>query len=172
MRHNKIIGWETLFEVMDQVQKYSPWLSRQIGRTVKHWPFWLTGLQIVSWEDRKAHTRLPFTVRSTVGQELSQGQLLMGAELCVRLVLLRLAHEIPFRLQFKSSRVEMHNMGDQAVDFRFSISEEEWEPLRLSLARESSAESEIAVTATLADGRAALTATFQIAFQLEKFLTS
>jgi hypothetical protein len=96
--------------------------------------------------------------------------LLLGAELCLRLVLLRYRHEFPFRYTIKSSRVEIHHPVDQSVDFRFKIDFDEWERIRLQLARGLLSTEEFVVPATLADGRSALQAHFQVAFQLEKFL--
>jgi len=170
MRHNKIIGWSTFLEVVEQVQKLSPWLSRQIAQRASEWPFWYSGLQVRKWEDRMAHVHLPLSVRNAVDGEICQGHLLLGAELCLRLVLLRYRHEFPFRYQIKASRVEGHHTVDQAVDFRCSVEFAEWERIRIELARGQAALAEFVVPATLADGRSALQASFQVAFQLEKLL--
>jgi hypothetical protein len=48
----------------------------------------------------------------------------------------------------------------------------EWERLRIELARGHNVTLEFVVTATLADGRSALQAAFEVAFQLEKLLPS
>lgn len=170
MRHNKIIGWSMFLEVVEQVQKYSPWLSRQISKRVSEWPFWYSGLEILKWEDRVAHVRMPLSVRNSLDGEICQGHLLLGAELCMRLVLLRYRHEFPFRYWLKASRVEIHHNVDQPVDFRFTIDFAEWERIRLDLARGNPVMAEFVVPATLADGRSALQASFHVAFQLEKFL--
>lgn len=170
MRHNKFIGWSTFLEVVEQVQKVSPWLSRQIQQRAAEWPFWYSGLQVKQWEDTKAHVHMPLSVRNSVDGEICQGHLLLGAELCLRLVLLRYRHEFPFRYQIKSSRLELHHTVDQSVDFRFSMDTPEWEHLRLELARGNSGALELVVPATLADGRSALQAGFAVTFQLEKLL--
>jgi len=170
MRHNKIIGWDTFLGVVEQVQKISPWLSRQIRQRASEWPFWYSGLQVRKWEDRMAHVHLPLSVRNSVDGEICHGHLLLGAELCMRLVLLRYRHEFPFRYQIKSSRLELHHTVDQAVDFRFSMDMPEWERLRLELARGNSVTPEFIVPATLSDGRSALQAAFEVTFQLEKLL--
>lgn len=170
MRHNKFIGWDTFLEVVGQVQKYSPWLSRQISKRVSEWPYWYSGLTVRDWQDRAAHVQLPINLRNSVDGEVSQGHLLLGAEMALRLVLLRYRHEFPFRYWIKSSRVEVHHFVDQSVDFRFSIPFDEWEKIRLDLARGNPCRAEFIVTGTLADGRSALHATFEVAFQLEKFL--
>jgi hypothetical protein len=170
MRHNKIVGWSAFLEVVEQVQKISPWLSRQITQRASEWPFWYSGMQVRKWEDRVAHIHLPVSVRNSVEGEICQGHLLLGAELCLRLVLLRYRHEFPFRYQLKSSRVELYHIVDQSVDFRFSVDTPEWERLRIELARGNSVTLDFVVPATLADGRLALQAGFQVAFQLEKLL--
>lgn len=170
MRHNKIIGWSTFLEVVEQVQKISPWLSRQISQRASEWPFWYSGLVVRKWEDRVAHVHLPMNARNSLEGEISQGHLLLGAELCLRLVLLRYRHEFPFRFQIRSSRLELHHAVDQSVDFRFLIDFPEWETVRLDLAKGHAVSSQFIVPATLADGRSALQAEFQVAFQLEKFL--
>ena len=59
MRHNKIIGWERFFEVVEKVQKFSPWLSRQIAKRASEWPFWFSGVQIMEWREGKVWVRLP-----------------------------------------------------------------------------------------------------------------
>jgi hypothetical protein len=170
MRHNKIVGWSTFLEVVEQVQKISPWLSRQIAQRASEWPFWYSGLQVRKWEDRAARVHMPLSLRNSVDGEICHGHLLLGAELALRLVLLRYRHEFPFRYQIKSSRMELHHPVDQAVDFRFSMDTPEWERLRLELARGNSVSLEFVVPATLTDGRSALQAGFQVAFQLEKLL--
>lgn len=170
MRHNKIVGWETFLDVIEKVQKFSPWLSRQMQKTAREWPYWYSGVQVQNWEDRMAAARMPVTTRNSVEGEICQGHLLLGAELCLRLVLLRYRHEFPFRYSIKSSRVETHHSVDQSVDFRFKIDFEEWERIRLQLARGLLSTEEFVVPATLADGRSALQAHFQVAFQLEKLL--
>lgn len=170
MRHNKIIGWGTFLEVVEQVQKMSPWLSRQIAKRASEWPFWYSGLQVKEWEGNAAHVHLPLSVRNSVDNEVCQGHLLLGAELALRLVLLRYRHEFPFRYWFKGSRLEVHHVVDQAVDFRCKIDFAEWERIRLDIARGHTAEAEFIVPAFLGDGRSALQAHLHVAFQLEKFL--
>src|SRR5262245_44712971 len=96
MRHNKIIGWDRFLGVVEQVQKFSPWLSRQIAKRASEWPFWYSGLTIKEWQDRQAWVELPQSFRNSVDNEITQGHLVLGAELSVRLVLLRLRQEFPF----------------------------------------------------------------------------
>ncbi|MBX3020206.1 MAG: hypothetical protein KF799_00895 [Bdellovibrionales bacterium] len=170
MRHNKYIGWDTFLGVIEQVQKVSPWLSRQMARRAADWPFWFSGLSIKEWTDRQACVHLPFSLRTSVDGELCQGHLLLGAELTLRLLLLRYRQEFPFRYRIRGSRVEVHHALDQAVDYKFAIAFEEWERLRLELASHSQGESEFVFHSYLADGRVAATFTFQVAFQLEKLL--
>lgn len=170
MRHNKIIGWDRFLEVVEQVQKLSPWLSRQIAKRAAEWPFWYSGLQVREWEGNTAHVRLPISVRNSVDGEICQGHLLLGAELALRLVLLRYRHEFPFRYWFKGSRIEVHHVVDQTVDFRCQVEVNEWEKIRLDIARGQVSEIEFVVPAFLADGRSALQVHLQVAFQLEKFL--
>lgn len=172
MRHNKIIGWGTFLEVVEQVQKVSPWLSRQIAKRAAEWPFWYSGLQVQEWEGNTAHVHLPMNARNSVENEICQGHLLLGAEFAVRLVLLRYRHEFPFRFYFRSSRLEIHHHVDQAVDFRCKIDFDEWEKIRLDIARGQTAEAEFIVPVLLRDGRSAAQAHFQVAFQLEKFLSA
>lgn len=170
MRHNKIIGWERFLGVVEQVQKFSPWLSRQIAKRASEWPFWYSGLTIQDWGERHVDVRLPLSFRNSVDGQVSHGHLLLGAELSLRLVLLRLRQEFPFRYRLLSSSGETHHVVDQAVDFRFSLSFEEWEELRLRLAREGRAEIEFVVHARLLDTRSAGRFHFRAAFELEKFL--
>lgn len=172
MRHNKIIGWGTFLEVVEQVQKVSPWLSRQIAKRASEWPFWYSGLQVKEWEGNTSHVHMPLSVRNSVENEICQGHLLLGAELALRLVLLRYRHEFPFRYRFKASRVELHHDVDQAVDYRCKIDFQEWERIRLDIARGQICEAEFVVPAILTDGRSALQVHFQVAFQLEKFLSA
>mgnify|MGYP000909002311 CR=1 FL=1 len=170
MRHNKIIGWEKFLGVVEQVQKFSPWLSRQIATRASEWPFWYSGLAIQEWGERQAWVRLPKSFRNTVEDEISMGHLALGAELAVRLVLLRLRQEFPFRYRLTGVTGETHHAVDQAVDFKFSLNAEEWERLRLTLARETSGEGEFAIQARLLDGRSCGLFTVRAAFELEKFL--
>lgn len=170
MRHNKFIGWDRFLGVVEQVQKISPWLSRQIAKRASEWPFWYSGLQIREWDERQVWVHLPHSFRNTVDNEICQGHLLLGAELSLRLVLLRLRQEFPFRYRLQSAQSETHHAVDQAVDFKFSIPFEEWERLRLELARESQAQTEFVMQAQLADGRLAGHFSFRAAFELEKFL--
>lgn len=170
MRHNKIIGWERFLGVVEQVQKFSPWLSRQIATRASEWPFWYSGLAIKEWGERQVWVQLPKTFRNSVDSEISMGHLLLGAELSVRLVLLRLRQEFPFRYRLTASSAETHHAVDQSVDFQFSIPFEEWERVRLTLAREGQASAEFAVQARLADGRSCGLFTIRAAFELEKFL--
>jgi hypothetical protein len=170
MRHNKFIGWEAFLGVVEQVQKYSPWLSRQIAKRAAEWPFWYSGLQIKDWHDRQVRVHMPFSIRNTADGEVCQGHLLLGAELTLRLLLLRYRQEFPFRYRITGSRIEGHHTLDQAVDYRFEIAFEEWERLRLEMAGTARADAEFVFQAYLADGRSAATFTFQVAFQLEKFL--
>ena len=170
MRHNKIIGWERFLGMVEQVQKYSPWLSRQIAKRASEWPFWYSGLSIKEWNERQVWVQLPHSFRNTVDGEISQGHLILGAELSLRLVLLRQRQEFPFRYRLHGVQGETHHVVDQAVNFRFGLTFEEWENIRLSLAREQRMQSEFSVQAQLADGRSAGRFTFQVAFELEKFL--
>jgi hypothetical protein len=170
MRHNKIIGWQRFLGVVEQVQKFSPWLSRQIATRASEWPFWYSGLAIKEWSERQVWVQLPKTFRNSVDNEISMGHLSLGAELSVRLVLLRLRQEFPFRYRLTASSFETHHAVDQSVDFQFSIPFEEWELVRLNLAREGQASAEFAVQARLADGRSCGLFTIRAAFELEKFL--
>lgn len=170
MRHNKFIGWEAFLGVVERVQKVSPWLSRQIAKRASEWPFFYSGLTIEEWNDRQVKVRMPFSIRNSVDGELCQGHLLLGAELTLRLLLLRYRQEFPFRYRITGSRVEGHHALDQAVDYKFEIPFEEWERLRLEMARGSQAQTEFVFNAYLADGRVAAAFAFQVAFQLEKFL--
>lgn len=170
MRHNKFIGWDAFLGVVEQVQKVSPWLSRQIAKRASEWPFWYSGLQIKEWNDRQVKVHMPFSVRNSVDGELCQGHLLLGAELTLRLLLLRYRQEFPFRYRIKASRVESHHALDQPVDYKFEIGFDEWERLRLELAKESRGESEFVFHAYLADGRQASSFSFQVGFELEKLL--
>ncbi|MGE4131559.1 MAG: hypothetical protein AB7F86_07955 [Bdellovibrionales bacterium] len=170
MLHNKIVGWGTFLEVVERMNKMSPWLSRQIQQRVAEWPFIFSGLHVKDWQDGRAHVHLPKSVRNSLDGEICQGHLLLGAEMALRLVLLRYRHEFPFRFSIRGSRLEMHHPIDQAVDFRFAVEFAEWEKLRLELARGFTSEMTFVVPAFLADGRSALLAELQVRFQLEKFL--
>lgn len=170
MRHNKFIGWDAFLGVVEQVQKVSPWLSRQIAKRASEWPFFYSGLQIKEWGENQVCVHMPQSVRNSVDGELCQGHLLLGAELTLRLLLLRYRQEFPFRYRIESSRVEVRHPLEQAVDYKFGIALEEWERLRLELAGAGTAESEFVFHAYLVDGRMAATFSFQTAFQLEKFL--
>lgn len=170
MRHNKIIGWDKFLGVVEQVEKYSPWLSRQIAKRASEWPFWYSGAQIVEWREQSVWTRLPPSFRNSVDSEICQGHLLLGAELTLRLLLLRYRQEFPFRYRIVSSRIETHHNVDQPVDFKSSIKPGEWEKIRLELAGSTRAREEFVFPAVLADGRLAGNVTFEVAFDLEKFL--
>ena len=170
MRHNKIIGWERFFGVVEQIQKYSPWLSRQIAKRASEWPFWYSGLTIKDWNDGQVCVHLPLSFRNTVDGEIAQGHMVLGAELALRLVLLRLRQEFPFRYRLLSTQSETHHNVDQAVDFLFGLPHEGWERLRLELAREQRTQDEFAIHARLADGRSAGSFTFRVAFELERLL--
>jgi hypothetical protein len=170
MRHNKIIGWDRFLGVVEQVQKFSPWLSRQIAKRASEWPFWYSGLTIKEWQDRQVWVELPQSFRNSVDNEITQGHLVLGAELSVRLVLLRLRQEFPFSYRLTGTQSEVLTKVDQSVDFKFSIPFEEWERLRLELARESKALGEFVLQAQLKDGRLAGHFTVRAAFELEKFL--
>lgn len=170
MRHNKFVGWDAFLGVVEQIQKVSPWLSRQIAKRASEWPFWFSGLQIREWQERRARVHMALSARNSVDGEICQGHVLLGAELTLRLLLLRYRQEFPFRYRLLASSCEIHHVLDQAVEYRFEIPFEEWERLRLALARDSRAQSEFVMQAYLADGRAAASFTFRAAFQLEKFL--
>lgn len=170
MRHNKSFGWQAFLDVVEQVQKVSPWLSRQIAKRASEWPFWYSGLNIKEWRENQVRVNLPQTFRNSVDGEICQGHLLLGAELALRLVLLRYRQEFPFRYRLMGSRVDLLRAVDQSVDYRFEIPKPEFERLRLELARETRAIAEYAVNCFLEDGRSVGTFTFQAAFELEKFL--
>ncbi|MGE0526773.1 MAG: hypothetical protein AB7G93_15145 [Bdellovibrionales bacterium] len=170
MRHNKFIGWDTFLSMVDQVQRVSPWLSRQIAKHASEWPYWYSGLRIKDWRDNQVWVHLPLSFRNAIEGEVCLGHMQLGADLCMRLLLLRYRQEFPFRYRVMSSRGEIHHMVNQSVDFRFSISQTEWERLRLDLSRDSRGEAEFACFAYLTDGRLAGTFTFHLAFTLEKFL--
>ncbi len=170
MLHNKFMAWEKFLGLMEQVEKVSPWLSRQIVKRVSEWPFWMAGLKIRDWAERAAHVHMPFSLRNSVDGEICQGHLLLGAEFCLRLVLLRHRQEFPFHYRIKECAMELHHNVDQSVDFRFKLDLQEWERIRLELARGKSCEAEFVISGTLADGRSALQASFKVGFQLENFL--
>ena len=170
MRHNKIIGWERFLGVVEKVQKVSPWLSRQIAKRASEWPFWYSGVQIKEWRDSQVWVHLPMSFRNTVEGEICQGHLLLAGELTLRLLLLRHRQEFPFRYRLLSSGVETHHSVDQSVDIKFEIGFNEWERIRLELARDSRSTAEFALNANLADGRLAASFHFRVAFELEKFL--
>jgi hypothetical protein len=117
MRHNKIIGWDRFLGVVEQVQKFSPWLSRQIAKRASEWPFWYSGLTIKEWQDRQVWVELPQSFRNSVDNEITQGHLVLGAELSVRLVLLRLRQEFPFSYRLTGTQSEVLTKVDQSVDF-------------------------------------------------------
>jgi hypothetical protein len=170
MRHNKIIGWESFLGVVERIQKVSPWLSRQIAKRASEWPFWPSGVQIKEWRETQVWLQMPLSFRNSVEGEITQGHLLLAGELALRLLLLRYRQEFPFRYRISNSQLETHRAVDQAVDIKFSIGFEEWEKIRLELARESRAQAEFAFPTILADGRLAGSFTLQVAFELEKFL--
>ena len=170
MRHNKIIGWERFFEVVEHVQKLSPWLSRQIAKRASEWPFWYSGVQVKDWRERQIWVQLPRSFRNSVDSELCQGHLLLAGELTLRLLLLHHAREFPFRYRLQGSRVETHHPVDQTVDIKFEIGFNEWELIRQQLARTASTREEFVLMAHLADGRLAATLTFEAVFEMEKFL--
>lgn len=170
MRHNKIIGWEGFLGIVDRVHKVSPWLSRQIAKGAPELPFLYSGFQVRDWRENQVSVGLELSARNSIEGEIAHGHLLLGAELALRLVLLRHSQEFPFSYRVKGSKLELHHPVDQSVDFRFSLSFEEWERIRLQMARESRASADFVFQAYLADGRSAATFTFETAFQLEKFL--
>jgi hypothetical protein len=169
MPHNKIVGWNRFFEVIERVEKVSPWLSRQMARKAAEWPFLFSGLDIEEWQDTQVRVRMPMSRRNSLEGEISQGHLLLGAELALRLLLLRQREELPFRFRLLNSKIELHNVVDQSVEYRFSIAKD-WEDLRLELTRKSQAQSEFFLQAYLQDGRLAASFNFTVGFQLEKFL--
>lgn len=170
MRHNKFIGWDRFFDVMEQVERMSPWLSRQISKRVSEWPFWFFGAKVRDWKDGRVWVNLPQNLRNSMGHEICQGYLLLAAELTVRLSLVHFRREFPFRYRLYGAQIETHHAVDQAVDIRFELSELEREKLRLELARESKAVNEFVLPVCLSDGRLAATVTLRAAFDLEKFL--
>jgi len=170
MRHNKIIGWENFLEVVERVQRVSPWLSRQIAKRASEWPFFFSGAHIVDWTDHQAWVQLPLSFRNSIDGEICHGHLLLAGELTLRLLLLRYRQEFPFRYRILSSHLETHHAVDQTVDIKYAISFNEWERIRLELARDSRSLAEFAFSASLADGRLAGSFTVQAAFELEKFL--
>jgi hypothetical protein len=170
MRHNKTFGWESFLEVVERVQKVSPWLSRQIAKRASEWPFWPSGVQIKEWRENQVWVGMPCSFRNSVEGEITQGHMLLAGELVIRLLLLRYRQEFPFRYRIVSSKLETHHAVDQAVDIKFAISFDEWERVRLELARDSRSLAEFAFSAALEDGRLAASFTLQVAFDLEKFL--
>jgi hypothetical protein len=84
--------------------------------------------------------------------------------------LLRYRQEFPFRYRILSTRTEGIHRLDQAVEYKFGIGFEEWERLRLDLAREQRASTDFTLQAYLLDGRVAAGFHFQVAFEFEKFL--
>jgi hypothetical protein len=170
MRHNKIIGWDKFLGVIEQIEKYSPWLSRQIAKRASEWPFWYSGTQIVEWREKRVWTRMPASFRNSVEGEISQGHMVLAAELTLRLILLRYRQEFPFRYRVTGCRVEIHHIVESAVDFKFEIGTAEWEQIRMRLATSTSALEEFVLPAYLPDGRSAGTVGFDVAFDLEKFL--
>jgi hypothetical protein len=170
MRHNKISGWDRFLEVVEQVQKVSPWLSRQIRNRASEWPFWVSGARVEEWQDHHAWVHLPRSFRNSVDGEICQGHLLLGAELTLRLLLLGFRQEFPFRYRLTGGRVELHHPVDQSVDFKFELSLVDRERIRLELARSMHSEAEFVFPGRLNDGRLAATFTWQVAFDLEKFL--
>lgn len=170
MRHNKIIGWEAFLGAVERIQKVSPWLSRQIAKRASEWPFWFSGVRIKEWRENQVWVELPPSFRNSVEGEICHGHLLLAGELVLRLLLLRYRQEFPFRYRLTSSQVEAHHAVDQSVDIKFEIAFNEWERIRLELARGSSSQAEFVFSAALADGRLAGSFTFQVAFELEKFL--
>ena len=170
MRHNKMIGWEQWLKTLERVEKFSPWLSRQIAKRTSEWPFWLSGLQIQNWGDRQVWVHLPLSFRNSIDGEIGHGHLVLGAELGLRLLLLRLGQEIPFRYSLRRVNLEVHHRVDQAVDFKFEITLAEWERIRLELAREHRTAATFVFAAAMQDGRLGATVTFDVGFQLEKFL--
>ncbi len=170
MRHNKFLGWERFLEVVERVEKVSPWLSRQISKRASEWPFWFSGVHIEEWSDEQVWVRLPISFRNTVDGEICHGHLMLASELALRLLLLRFRQEFPFRYRLRIGKVETHHRVDQSVDFKFALLAAERERLRLELARNTSSETDFVIAATLNDGRLAATLTWQVAFDLEKFL--
>jgi len=170
MWHNKFISWDRFFEVVEHVERMSPWLSRQILKHVSDWPFWISGARIEQWQDGRVWVQLPRNLRNSLEGELCQGHLLLAGELTMRLALLHFRRELPFHYRIFKSQVELHHATDQAVDIRFELTGVERERLRLELMRESTANLEYVLSAYLGDGRLAATLTFHAAFELEKFL--
>lgn len=170
MRHNKYIGWDTFLSALERVERVSPWLSRQIVKRASEWPFFYSGLQIEEWFDRQVRVRMPFSRRNSVDGEICQGHLLLGAEFTLRLLLLRYRQEFPFSYSLRASRIDVQHALAQDLEYKFEISFEEWERLRLDLAREARASAEFVFHAYLADGRQAAAFTFHATFVMEKFL--
>lgn len=163
-------NWERFLEVVERVQKVSPWLSRQISKRASEWPFWFSGAQVQEWLEDQVWVRLPLSFRNSVDGEICQGHLLLAGELTLRLLLLRFRQEFPFRYRLSGGRVETHHPVDQSVDFKFALAAGERERIRLELARTMRSEEEFVFSAYLQDGRLAATLTWQVTFDLEKFL--
>ena len=172
MRNNKIIGWDTFLDLVERVERVSPWLSRKLTRHASEWPFWYSGLVIDEWRDQRVSVRAPLSRRNSLDGEISNGHLILGAELTLRLLLLRFREEFPFRHRILGSRVEIHNKPDRDVTYRFAIDPATWEDLRLDLAKTGEAKTEFVFPATLDDGRSTATFTFRVGFTLEKYLTA
>lgn len=174
MRDNKIFGWDKLMSLVEgaaeQVQKYSPWLSRQILQRASEWPYWYSGVQVKELRDDQVWVHMPMSFRNSLDGEISSGHLLLASELTLRLLLLQFRQEFPFRSRLRGGRVEIVHPVDQAVDFKFRIPFAERERIRLELARSMRSEEEFVFSALLSDGRLAATFTWQVAFDLEKLL--
>jgi hypothetical protein len=172
MRHNKIIGWERFLGVVEQVHKVSPWLSRQIAQRASEWPFWYSGARIREWREQQVWVELAPSFRNSVEGEISQGHLWLAGELTLRLVLLHYRQEYPFTYRLTSGRIETYHPVEQTVDFKFEIGFNEWQRIRLDLARDSRSAGEFVLSAHLRDGRLAASLAFQAAFTAQRFLPS
>ena len=176
MRHNKFVGTksglETFLGLVEQVQKLSPWLSRQIAKHASDWPFWYSGLRVEEWDDRHVRLSLPKSKRNAVDDEISHGHLALGAELAVRLILIRLSQEFPFRFRVVRSSCDTVGEVYSDVQYRLNLPLEEWDELRREMARHGRVEHLFVVQAFFADGRMAASFDLTAAFRLEKSLSA
>ena len=172
MRHNKFIGWDTFLGVVERVEKLSPWLSRQLTKRASEWPFWFSGLVIEEWQDRRVRVKLPISRRNSLDGEITMGHLMLGAELSLRLLLLRYREEFPFNYRVRASQVDVHHKVDRGVEYRFAIELPAWEAIRQDLARAGQLQTDFVFPAYLDDGRSAATFTFTVGFTLEKYLAA
>lgn len=142
-------------------------LHNKIIQHMRHAPM---GLFLRQRDREKVHFILAPPMGVAMLEPLSQGQLLLGAERALSLLLESRQQEMPFSYRLEKSEVEAYRPLTRLVDLFLAMSESDWEALRLKLATHSEVRSEFVAQAHSRGGQVTAKLTLAVAFRLEKFL--